>query len=66
MLSGVFMQSMSRCYKQDHLVVVVRELLQFSHSELFLVEAGSWDRGPFKNPEEREHKPLEMATKQHQ
>jgi hypothetical protein len=30
----------------------VRELLQFSRGELFLLEAGSWGRGNFGNPEE--------------
>jgi hypothetical protein len=33
--------SVLRCYKQDQLAVVVRELLVFSHDELLLLEAGS-------------------------
>jgi hypothetical protein len=35
------MRSVPRYYKQDQLAVVVRELLQFSHCELLLLEAGS-------------------------
>jgi hypothetical protein len=35
------MWSLPICYKQDKLGVVVRQLLQFSHCELLLLEAGS-------------------------
>jgi hypothetical protein len=34
-------RSVPRCYKQDQLVVAVRELLRFSRCELLLLEAGS-------------------------
>jgi hypothetical protein len=58
------MQYMPRCYKQDQLAVADRELLQFGHCELLWLEAGSWGRGPFRNPEEGEHPRLKAATKQ--
>jgi hypothetical protein len=41
----------------------VRRLLRLSR-ELLLLEAGSWGRGQFGNPEEGERPPLEVATKQ--
>jgi hypothetical protein len=61
--------SMRRCYKQDKWVSEwvsewVREPLGFSSHELLLWEAGSCGRGKFRNPEEGEHLPLEVATKQ--
>jgi hypothetical protein len=48
------MQSMLICYKQDQLVVAIRELLRFSHCEPLLLVAGSLGRGQFGNPEEEE------------
>jgi hypothetical protein len=45
---------------------LVRELLLFSCCELLLLEAGSWGRGQFGNPEEGERPPLETPTKQRQ
>jgi hypothetical protein len=41
----------------------VRGLLGLSGFELLLLEAGSWSRGIFGNPEEGERSPLEAATK---
>jgi hypothetical protein len=38
----------------------------FSRCELLLLEAGSWGRGQFRNPEEGEHPLLEAGTKQQQ
>jgi hypothetical protein len=58
------MRSVPRCYKQDNLAAAVRELLRFGYCELLLLEAGSWGRGPFGNPQEVERSPLEAATKQ--
>jgi hypothetical protein len=43
---------------------LVRQHLEFSHFELLLLEAGSWGRGQFGNPEERKCPPLEAATKE--
>jgi hypothetical protein len=59
-------QSVPRCFKQDQLAVVVRGQSGFSRCELLLLEAGSWGRGQFGNPEEGERSPFEVATKQRQ
>jgi hypothetical protein len=58
-------QFMQKCYKQDKLEITVRESLGFS-CELLLLEAGSWGREQFGNPEEGARPPLEAATKQRQ
>jgi hypothetical protein len=57
-------RSVPRWYKQDNLEVAVRELLRFSRCKVFLLEAGSWARGQFGNPEEGGRPPLKAATKQ--
>jgi hypothetical protein len=59
-------QSVPGCYNRDQLAVAIRELLGFSRCELLLLEADSWGRGQFGNPEEGERQPLEAATKQRQ
>jgi hypothetical protein len=56
-------RSVPICYKQLQLV---REYLGFCHCELLLLEAGSWGRGQFGNPEEGEYHPLKADTKQRQ
>jgi hypothetical protein len=43
---------------------LIRGLLQFSFWEPLLLEAGSWGRGEFGNPEKGECPPLKAATKQ--
>jgi hypothetical protein len=67
------MISVPRCYKQAKLgvrselvgkLVSVRGLLGLSCCESLLIEAGSWRRGQFGNPEEGECPPLEATTKQ--
>jgi hypothetical protein len=42
----------------------IRELLRLNCCELLLLEAGSWGRRQFGNPEKEERPPLEAATKQ--
>jgi hypothetical protein len=59
-------RSMPRCYNQDQLATAVRELLRFSRCELLLLEADSWGREQFENPEEGERQSLEASTKQRQ
>jgi hypothetical protein len=58
----VFPERSLPCLYNELSWVLERKPLRFSRCELLLWEAGSWGRGYFGNPEERESPLLEAAT----
>jgi hypothetical protein len=74
LLEEVFsVRSLPRLYNEGQLPLAVspspsRESVDSlqADSQLTVVEIGSWGRGQFGNPEERERQQLEAATKQRQ
>jgi hypothetical protein len=70
---AIYHQSYSNCDPDSEAVILVkswlvnewvRGVLRFSPCEPLLLEAGSWGRGQFGNPEEGQRSPLEATTKQ--